>query len=258
MKKIAFCLSAMVMIVLVALYSFGNVRAGNGTAQRSSPAPASSIDCDNDGFFGLTAMDFMKGIARYRDKRWRQVNKIARQDVPGRRFNDPRSCWYSLDTLKKFICLIEKYSQQLGLPSDKLGINFYYAVYPGQGVWNEDYRCAHTLFMAPTFSQPVLNHPDSSVNIDFDPRFTVDERSRNPGLPIQTYAEILRTGNASRQVLVLDGSNANGALRRGSLETPPTMFRNQGQLCPNFPNCPVGVTSVFDLVDGNFRSQVGY
>jgi hypothetical protein len=83
---------------------------------------------------------------------------------------DASSIWFGLDTLKKFIWMIENLNC-MNQCHDSLGIRFYYARYPDtatmRGTYdlaslNLNYANKHTLFGIPTFRL-------GGVNIDFNP-----------------------------------------------------------------------------------------
>jgi hypothetical protein len=216
MKKVSIILNFILIGIIAVMASSMSPRFTAGSVSFKT-----CVDCTTDSFYGLTLSEFMKGVARYRKTHWDLINSDPYMlSVQSGGLKDARACWYSIDTLKKFICLIEKYSSGLGLTSDKLGIRFYYATYPYKGTWNQSYLSHHTLFMVPTYRDDSTKYKD---NIDFDPRF--DVQAKKGVLPMSQIG----SKNGSVQILVLDGGTANS--------TPPrTATKNQGQLCP--PTCP--------------------
>jgi hypothetical protein len=94
---------------------------------------------------------------------------------------DTRSAWFSIETLKGFICKIENTNCNNNCnPKLILGIRIYYGRYPDNpsaapGSWkgsNTDYTTLpdsyanhHTLFMVPTYQDDT----NPAINIDFDP-----------------------------------------------------------------------------------------
>lgn len=166
----------------------------------------SCYDCSDDAFFGLTKKELLDGISRYEKTHWELINNDKKRPPVG---PDSRACWYSLDTLKKFICLIENYASGFKIPSSELGIDFYYAVYGNkESIWEPSYKSLMTLFMVPTYKR-----------LDFDPRSSLLLNG------IQTFDSI----SDASEPLVLDGSTANSDI--------PGLAKNQGQLCP--PRCNI-------------------
>ncbi len=236
MKKI----SIAVNIVLISIIMFMACNTSSSLTS-SSTASKSCVDCTNDAFYGLTVDDFVKGVARYRKTHWDKINSDPYMLTEQKGMQDARACWYSVDTLKKFICLIEKYSKSLGLPADKLGIRFYYATYPYKGVWKPEYISHHTLFMVPTYSD------ERDDNIDFDPRYNVKTKKK-----LQPLSQIGKD-NFSTQLLVLDGTTSNAA---------HVTAKNQGQLCP--PTCPrvtgniATTTNMMEYVDDLYPTGIDW
>ncbi|HEY9009091.1 hypothetical protein [Ohtaekwangia sp.] len=226
------------------------------------PDPAVVVNCYNckqDKFYGLTVEEFMKGVARYGDTHAALVNAAPFMTVDSLKAS--RSCWYSIDTLKKFICLIEEYSRQVDVKPEELGIRFYYAVYPANGPMHngQNYKSLHTLFMVPTVQQK-----GDAVPVDFDPRYSakyfsesgavksdvadsndvkkekydqkqdqgkVDQKETDGKL---TYIPLLKMPKTEKP-LVLDLTSANAAATSG-------MVKNQGLLCP--PTCSDATAAV--------------
>ena len=210
------------------------------TTTPAAPPPFQSVaDCYADPSYGIPATEFMQGVARYRQVHQGVVN-ANNSAVYGLNFEDARSFWYSLDTLKKFICLIERYSDSLHIPEDSLGVRIYYAVYPNQaGGPTTGYACHHTLFFVPTRS-----NPGTGQAYDFDPR-------QNG----KVYGSILDTQQvkanpayyASLRLLILGKSMVTMVTSPGTSANPAVvpLSSNEGQLCP--PNCPN--PSTLSLVD---------
>lgn len=210
---------------------------------RVAPPPVynSCYECGSDTFYGLTLQEFMRDIARYKTTHAYRINHEPYM-MTHDSLKDTRACWYSLDTLEKYICLIKKYSESKGLASSTLGIRFYYAVYPSNPgeLWNGKYISRHTLFLVPTRQVDIKEGDGEKIfNVDFDPRVSLDPlASYFAGLPLSTAA-------ASRRVMVLDLGHPEN----------PEMAKNQGQLCP--PNCPPGVLNTLAGIDKTY-SNVTY
>jgi hypothetical protein len=180
--------------------------------------------CDTDAFYGLTAEDYREGLQRYRRERADVIDDSVLKGIK----SDARSCWYSIDTLKKFICLMEKYASRLHIPADSLGIRFHYAVYPGVFPQNPEYSRLHTIFMVATCRS-------NEVNRDFDPRYLDSLYGpQPPGLDSLLQAGDPRFLPPGVRLFELDYVSANHSDATGT----SVMAKNQGQLCPNYPNCP--------------------
>jgi len=222
-------IGAILLIGLCEIVSFNRAPAAKTPTPPISPQFWDSCpQCDKDSFYGLTKAEFDSGVAKYQRERQTTINKKYK-------INDALSCWYSLDTLKKFICLIEKYSKVLKVPPGQLGIRFHYAAYPDERRirFDSNYAKLHTLFMVPTYA-------DSGTNFDFDPR----PRDFGPATQIKPgalrgYRTDYLSGN--NPVFALSTQTSNSGPRPKVLNAfgvlvDPGMDQNQGQLCP--PTCP--------------------
>lgn len=128
-----------------------------------------------------------------------------------------RSCTFPLDTLKKFIYYLEKYSARHRMNTDTLAVKFYYGVYPQTMTAPNgmEYGSLHTLFLVPTFYKEETNE-----YIDYDPLTgrllsTLDNTS---------IAMVLGVPELRRFYAVLPKLPSN------SQQQP--MVKNQGGLCP--------------------------
>jgi hypothetical protein len=207
----------------------------------------SCYNCDTDVFRGLTVQQYQTGIDWYDSVRWQVINRsgklVAANPV------DSMSCWYSLETLKRYICLIERYSDSLNISPDKLGIRFHYAVYKDPVVmeYGRNYTNLHTLFLTPTM---LIDSSD----VDFDPRYTdvhltaatlrsmtVDsmlqhlaiQRLDRSVMPLVIPYFNPKTGLAAPSTFAATGAAFATATTSGGVTV---MGQNQGQLCP--PTCP--------------------
>ena len=195
------------------------------------------ISCDtcDDYFCGLTGEELMNGIARYKNTHWELINTASypttdpnasyKQNFPD---GDARSCWYSTDVLKKFICQIEKNSECIGLSHDKLGIRFFYAVYSKEGseAADQNFKSHQTLFMVPTYYNDKL-----TGDIEFDPIYNCRHgKNVNNGNIVVLGSSAGSMPDST--VFVLGGKFCSG----GKEYVPGLMARNQGQVCP--PYCP--------------------
>jgi hypothetical protein len=199
--------------------------------------PTMSYDCSSDTIYGLRVSEFMYNIARYKTTHYDSVNSENYMHRNG--LEDARSCCYPLDSLKKFICLIEKYSSRLStpIPHDSLGVRFYYSVYDSICKWNPPYKSEHTLFLVPTYKK-------GPMDIDFDPRYnapSLDNLLDSAHFDSLLMAlEVGRPGNYDHIILGnLQNQDATG------------FSKNQGHLCP--PTCPP--PSTLDEIDNYFLRQ---
>jgi len=196
-----------------------------------TPPFKSCYECGDASFYGIPIDEFLKDVARYRRTHDSMINKEPY--MRNHKLEDARACWFSLDTLEKYICLIKRFSGKLGLADSLLGVRFYYGVYPSDpnSLWNPDYVSLHTLFMVPTFRK--ISKKDTT-DIDFDPRV-----SRQP---LASYFNLGATGMP--RVMVFD---------LGGQQRSEGMAKNQGQLCP--PNCPPDNLSTLATADQQYPNE---
>ncbi|WP_147313911.1 hypothetical protein [Deminuibacter soli] len=191
------------------------------------------IDCTEDNLAGLSPNDLLESISRYGTT---HASVINAQPYPKKHhIKDGRACWFPLDTLKRFICLMEKYSTNLNIPVSDLGIRFYYGVYGDSSskVWNKAYASQHTLFLVPTY-----NNKSTAFDIDFDPRYCSNrKKSLHLGLKdkfeIPDITETMQSADAQKGMLMMQSTNL--------------MSQNQGKMCP--PNCPDSTTALLKKAD---------
>lgn len=131
---------------------------------------------------GHTFAEFEDVVDRYTTERWAIINKQFSTNGPNpnrtgnvgnprstNNFSDARSIWFSLDSLKQFICTIEKYTALMGTKKpDTLGIRLYYGVYQPDRV---KFPFKHTIFLVPTYKKAGMGK--GITGIDFDPRASV-------------------------------------------------------------------------------------
>jgi hypothetical protein len=189
--------------------------------------------CATDETGGQTFSHFKDVVKRYKSERadiieaaWSN-GAISSAGRPLGQFNDSRAIWFSLDTMKKFICTIEKYSRNLGYSTDQLGIRFYYAVYDD----NHMFPRMHTVFMVPTVS-----NGSGGSQLDFDPRFSFNEKNRRSGE--RAGANVLNgdfLSLNSNPAYVSVKALIQGSASEASSGSTPTV-QNNGELCPSL--CP--------------------
>lgn len=196
---------------------------------------------------GQTFTHFLNVVKNYREQIWDSINAMPRFNVPtvGKNYNqltniygstDARAIWFPLDTIKKFICTIEKYNKKLKTPSGQLGVRLYYAVY------EKDYpivekRGHHTLFMVPTYAN------GSGPQEDFDPRETYNNEKNSRGKPVETMSFVMINNMipapllASKKFLILGGNDYEYRPSAATFSsTSAALQQNTGELCPY--NCP--------------------
>lgn len=197
------------------------------TTQQPNTPGVTCTDCRDTETYGHTMGEFFEVTREYRDKRWKLINEKLPTMTDNHDTADARAIWFSLDSLKKFICTIEKYADQLHIKPEDLGIRMYYAVYKH----DSEYQGLHTLFMVPTFATS-----DTSEEQDFDPRASVllknEIKSRDS---IITFVDLANYPN--QRVLVFSKSAEKAKL-----------VRNTGQLCP--PDCPPSLNTI-DAIDSD-------
>jgi hypothetical protein len=231
----------------------------NDTAKPSNLTSV-CVECEEETV-GQPMNHFKNVLENYRKNVWDSINNNVIFSAPtkGLTFTDmsnrtssttnydktdARSIWFSLETIKQFICTIEKNNAKLFHPATDLGIRFYYAVY------ENDYsdvskRNKHTLFMVPTFKN------DNGAEVDFDPRETYLRQTklneRYQGYYIKNmanYAELLKNAGSAPGLMLAEkepsiAQKSTNIIPQGKVAattTDATMIKNNGQLCP--VNCP--------------------
>lgn len=197
--------------------------------------------CKTDSFLGVPLDTFMKDVGRYRGTHVEDAGIGMARSTNKHEKDMSRACTYSLDTLKKFICLLETYAAKSKIRSKDLAIRFYYGVYPREmRIARQDYGSLHTLFMV-----PAVYNPKTEVYEDFDAKASAQKRYQGKGNGKMEYQfksgyytlrEMVAQG-ISDPIFILDASAIlppRGEVR--GLAPPPAFVMNQGQLCP--PNCP--------------------
>ncbi len=267
MKKILIVTNVMTLIFLYfqSCETISGVTDGNGSFQiNKEPIYSSCYNCVTDDIHGETASEFTDVTSRYRYTHQRVYNAYVTNQLTGmstsyavdKEFKDARSCWYSVDTLKKFICLLEKYSAKVDLKSSKLGVRFYYANYPITYKRDELSQIHHTLFLTATYAN------DYGLNVDFEPRVSaatgkvtdlgdlmkeqwksreVTQANPKPDFFNKSLFMIAGTTSPLHYRTVGTGSGSG----TGSTSTS-SVSMNQGDLCPPSSDCNV----TLDAVDG--------
>lgn len=220
------------------------------TTPPSNPNPGR---CGIDDIPGVTVKEFAEVVARYNNTNRKASMSYAQSEVSPS-FEDARTCWYSIERLKKFICLMEEYTEQYNkkvkqmngganIRLEDLGVRFYYATYFGgrDGVWESKYAGCHTLYLVPTFK-------DDNRNIDFDPRDSVNKEGPDP----TRLDSLIESGSNQKVLFSLGGgqypTNVSNSARM-----------NFGDLCPPPKKDMQGCDSETTLKQIDYKySSVGY
>lgn len=228
-----------------------------------SPKCTSCNNCDAETT-GQEFEHFRNVVYNYRVKHWDLINNTSdfnntmtknlpySQLVTKYNSTDARCIWFPLETIKKFICTIEKYNNKLVNPSNSLGIRFYYAVY------EDDYpdttkQSRHTLFMTPTYQDG-----NGGPQVDFDPRLTYEEQTKAGGKKVEKV-NYVTIGNkrspyrlAGTKLLILgdesivQNPNPTPSQKKSSgTSNDPNLIQNTGEMCP--ANCPT--TNTLQVID---------
>jgi hypothetical protein len=235
---------------------------------RNSPEPSATnqicLDYSASHFTGSDLKEVMSYIARYNGTHVPVVEADMRNY--GIEKNPSRVCTFPLDTIKKFIYFLEKYSSEKGVSPKDLAIGFYYGVYPKKMLakTGEDYGSLHTLFMVPaTFDQdkkqyidydPINNVPLSVhiSNVKSEGQDKVNQEKKGKGdqekRDDDKREEKDKTkGKESYKAFILSmpGTVQSRSFAASTSLTQQPMLKNQGGLCP--PRCP---TLTYSLLDG--------
>jgi len=222
------------------------------------PDTGPSLTSCNDvkGVTGMDATFFLKGLARYRALQLSASNDKLRP-LTNENFQDSRSCWYSLDTLRKFMCLIEKYARMdsaFDPSTSDLGIRFYYATYPvteqqtmllkidsatPPKVIPVSVGLHHTLFMVPT-------HHDKESDLDLDVFQPMTVRGSEIVAPANKISPATLY-HPDWQVMMKSAS-ARLLIMGQTIGFPSS--KNQGSACP--PNCPTDAATTLSRADQLF------
>lgn len=135
---------------------------------------------------------------------------------------DSRSVWFSLDSLKTFICTIEKYNEGLVKKSDSLGIRFYFGVYSDT---HNIYPGKHTLILVPTRSK-----------VDFDPRYEFIKQAQDTSGTFSSSSIVKMMKKAVGKPLYQSARKVSLMDVRMMMALPDicpsNTCMNEGQLCP--------------------------
>lgn len=229
MKKILIVTNVLTLSLL--FIAWKNKTPESGIPDRPQPC------CTYNDMLGEKLSDFKLVVKRYKEFALPAINARVNEvwldrgaETPN--FKDTRCIWFSMDSIKQFICTIERYSAKLNLQTSNLGIRMYYGQYD---ISHPHYPDQHTIFMMPTFSLSK-----TGPAIDFDPRYNVQ---KGWGVPpsgpkgIKSFAGglVIVSPPFGYRFTILSAAPYNPAIR------------NSGELCP--PNCVPAPDNTFDLTD---------
>lgn len=250
MKKLLIATNVLTLIFIYfqSCTNFSKLTKGNGSFKIENESLYSACyNCMVDDIHGETAAEFTDVTARYRYTHQRVYNAFVSNQLSTsgmrspyalstKEFQDARSCWYSVDTLKKFICLLEKYADKVNIKNDQLGVRFYYANYPMGYYRDKPSEIHHTLFLTSTYKNT------SGLNEDFDPRVSADSGK------VITLANLINERDPNfriRPLFMIAGTTAPSMFRTSTL-TASNISMNQGDLCPPSSDC----NTTLNAVDG--------
>jgi hypothetical protein len=189
---------------------------------------------EQDDIARISLHELMEDAARYRTTHAQPVEEtMGRLSLQNKTAS--RSCYFSLETLKKFLYYVETYSQSHNIQTKDLAINFYYTIYPKEKEMpnGKKYGSLHSLYLVPSKMDSQGVGYD-----DFDPisnrtltqlankdKFTQDN---NTNTIIDRLKRIEIFALAPQPALQLMSSPQSSAAAAAPL------MRNQGGLCP----CP--------------------
>jgi hypothetical protein len=119
-------------------------------------------DSYTGGMNWVKLSEAVKMVREYGKNQATDIDSLMRNKLNTRTFRDSRYLTWPIDTIKKFISIIEKQTMTVPLLNDNghvikrcdLGIKFYYSAYPGlvSGMdMDKTYKGRHTLIMVPTY-----------------------------------------------------------------------------------------------------------
>ena len=244
MKKILLVTNVLTLIFLY-FQSCETFSKANGSFNISKePLYSSCYNCVVDDIHGETAAEFADVTGRYRTTHQKLYNAYVSNQftsltgwnspytVSAKGFKDARSCWYSVDTLKKFICLLEKFSEKVNLKPADLGVRFYYGNYTETYQRDVPSAIHHTLYLTPTYTTK------DGAKIDFEARISAANGT------ITTLASLINRNDSipyfNQPLFMIAGTTEQNKRKvamtpSGSPEDNVSM--NQGDLCPPSTDC---------------------
>lgn len=242
MKQISIALNVVLISIIVFIgcsrqsHPSAPIILSHGT---SDQCPACKSYAKDYEFEGISAIAAQKMSGKYKSEN----QLLFRNNTL-----DARSAWFSLETIKAFVYLIEKATCDSGCSDLNLGVRIYYAKYPTNNqdslklfdmakLPESNYAEHHTIFMVPTYQDK--NSPD--INWDFDPWHIGGSPCEQP----VTFDSLFRISptilNQNNRSLILSPElrQLGMSAGKGGGFLPPTDFiKNHGGLIP--PDPPQG------------------
>jgi hypothetical protein len=222
-------------------------------------------NCTSKGFYSLRKSFFDSCVSRYNYNHGRKIDNVISGIHDDKKMKDARTAWFPLDSIMKFVCLTRKYADELNVDEHRLGIRFYYAVYPKKMenkrkssplliknkdtniCGDKDYKSRHTLFMVPTYRDTLCDH------VDVDLRWSAIQKGKpKQNVAFRSNTSVTRTLYSLREM-----SGSSDAFVYDGAAVESGQSQNQGQLCP--PTCPTTVASTLNQILGaRETSEVRY
>lgn len=199
-------------------------------------------DSYTGGMNWVKLTEAVKMVREYGKNQASSIDSLMRNKLDARTFRDSRFITWPLDTIKKFISIIEKQTMTVPLLNDNgkiikrcdLGIKFYYSAYPGlvKGMDIEKtYKGRHTLVMVPTYLRA-----SDSIYAEFSPFYFVG----NKPMPF-------------KEILDMESKSAKGDDKpRGNkiatafliMQADGDVGKNNGTLCPPPRDCDADILNM--------------
>ena len=200
--------------------------------QQRKPCNQFCYDYSSTVFSGLSLKEAKELTGLYSANHYPSYTQGMQSGLPRKQI-DSKSVWFSLETLKKFIYQIERFScQNCGQKAPALGVRIYYGEYSGTTGTNaalpgfrnlpRDYAGLHTLMMVPTIRE-------RNKNVDFDPLATYNQ-GKCDRLSLSDYLKRLDKSYSDKSINLLQYNTA--LLMSTVILSPEVSAQNHGGLCP--------------------------
>jgi hypothetical protein len=235
---------AAVIAAGVYLY-FDNVAKARTIVELTEKCPPDPNDgCPNSytgGMNWVKLSDAIKMVREYGNNQATDIDSLMRNKLNTRAFRDSRFITWPLDTIKKYISIIEKQTMTVPLVNDNgrvikrcdLGIKFYYSAYTGlvPGMDTEKtYKGRHTLIMVPTYLRA-----SDSIYVEFSPFYFVG----NKPMPFKDLLNI-----ESKSAKGDDDQKNKIAAAFLMMDADGDAGKNHGTLCPPPSDCDAEILNL--------------
>jgi hypothetical protein len=189
---------------------------------------------DQDDIARISLHELMEDAARYRTTHAQPVEETMRR-LSLQNKTASRSCYFSLETLKKFLYYVETYSQSHNIQSKDLAINFYYTIYPREKEMpnGKKYGSLHSLYLVPSKMDSQGIGYD-----DFDPisNKTLTQLTDKDKFAQDSSRNAIINRMKQIEIFALAPQPVLQSMRspQASADATAPLMRNQGGLCP----CP--------------------